>query len=121
MKQHTYINVGVVVVLLALMAWWSFVPISELSDEGTRLLSRGALVAVILLLTAVARTIVGRHPRRQRRMLLGTLGGLTAGIAAATPLSEALGTDVSTLSAIVGVFLGWAVAYQFVKHIPRNA
>jgi ammonia channel protein AmtB len=121
MKRHTVINAFLVIALLALMMWWSFVPVSELSDEGARLLGRVALVSVILLLTAVARTIVGRHPSRQRRMLLGTLGGLTAGIAAATPLSQAFGTDVSTLSAIAGVFLGWTVAYVFVKRLPRNA
>jgi hypothetical protein len=117
-QRHLGVNAGVSVALLAVMLWWSIVP--ELSDEGRRLLARGALLLVMLLVAALARTLVGRNPKRQLRMAVGTIGGMAAGVAASAPLSAAIGTDVSTLSAIAGVFVGWAVAYQFVKRIPRD-
>jgi hypothetical protein len=93
----------------------------SLSDEGVRLLSRAAIVVVVLLVAAFVRTLVGPNPKRQFRMAMGTIGGLIAGIAISAPASQAIGTDVSTLCSIAGIFLGWAVAYQFVKHLPRNA
>lgn len=120
-NRQLFVNAAVALALLALMLWWSFVPAASLSEEGVRLLSRGALLAVLVLVTAFARTIVGRNPKRNVGMLMGTLGGMAAGIAVAAPLSRLFGTDVSSLSAICGVILGWAVAYQFVKHIPRRA
>jgi hypothetical protein len=92
-----------------------------LSDEGVRLLSRAAILVVVVLVTAFARTLVGRNPKRHFRMAIGTVGGMAAGIAVSGPLSGMLGFDVSSLSAMCGIFAGWAVAYQFVKHIPRDA
>ena len=117
--RHGIVNAGLALTVLLVVLWTSVAP--ELSAEGERLLGRGAILVVALLVTAFARTLVGRNPKRHFRMALGTIGGLAAGIWASAPLSAWMGTDVSTLAAIGGVFLGWAVAYQFVKQIPREA
>ena len=92
-----------------------------LSDEGVRLLTKGAILVVVILVTACVRTMVGPNPKRHRRMALGTVGGIAGGIAVASPLSTWFGTDVSALSALGGLLLGWTVAYQFMHHIPREA
>ena len=118
--RHVYVNVTITVVVLLLILWTSISPSELLSNEGVRLLSKGALLVVALLVAAFAKTVVGRNPKRQFRMALGTIGGLATGVAVAPPLSAWIGADVSSLSAMCGVFLGWAVAYQFVKQIPRG-
>lgn len=93
----------------------------ELSTEGVQLLSRAAIIVVVILATAFVRTLVGPNPRRQRWMLLGTVGGLALGIGAANGVSAFAGSDVSALSSIAGVFIGWAIAYQFARRHPRSA
>ena len=97
-----------------------YTSVVTLSDEGVRLLARAAVLVVAILIAAFFHTLVGRNRKRHFRMAIGTVGGLTAGIAVSGPLSKMLGTDVSSLSAMAGVFIGWAVAYQFARHIPRN-
>jgi hypothetical protein len=92
-----------------------------LSDEGVRLLSKGAILVVAILVAAFFRTLIGPNPKRHPRMAIGTIGGLAAGIAMSGPLSQLVDRDVSSLAALAGVFAGWAIAYQFVKHIPRYA
>ena len=119
-RRHFYVSAAVTTALLLLLLWTSISPTAPLTDEGVRLLSKGALLFVALLVAAFARTLIGRNPRRQFRMAMGTVGGIAAGIAVAPALSAWIGADVSSLSAMCGVFLGWAVAYQFVKQIPRN-
>jgi hypothetical protein len=91
-----------------------------LSDEGVRLLSKAAILVVAILVAAFFRTLIGRNPKRNARMAMGTVGGMAAGIAVSSPLSKWFGIDVSSLSAMAGVVLGWVVAYQFIKHLPRN-
>ena len=113
-------SVAITIAVLTLILWTSISTTAPLSAEGVRLLSRGAIVFVALLATAFARTFVGRNRKRHFIMAMGTVGGLAIGIATASPLSMWIGTDVSSLSAMCGVFVGWVVAYQFVKHIPRN-
>jgi hypothetical protein len=92
-----------------------------LSDEGVRLLSKGAILVVAILVAAFFRTLIGPKPKRHPRMAIGTIGGMAAGIAMSGPLSQLVDRDVSSLAALAGVFAGWAIAYQFVKHIPRYA
>jgi hypothetical protein len=67
------------------------------------------------------RTIVGPNKRRGRIMTVGTIGGLAFGIAISTPVSRWYGADVSAIVACIGIILGWAVAWQFAKQIPREA
>lgn len=93
----------------------------DLSPEGVRFISKAALFVVLLLAAAFARTVVGPNPKRHFRMLLGTLGGMALGVALSVPLSKLFDSDVSALSSVAGVLVGWAVAYQFAKQIPRYA
>ena len=92
-----------------------------MSREGIELVSRVALIAVLIVVTAVMRTLVGPSKRRGFYMGLGTLGGMAAGVAAASPASRLFGTDVSVLFACAGIFLGWAVAWPFARRVPREA
>jgi hypothetical protein len=54
-------------------------------------------------------------------MGLGTLGGMAAGVAAASPMSRLIGTDVSVIFACLGIVAGWSVAWIFARRIPREA
>ena len=92
-----------------------------LTYEGFRLVSLTALLAVMILVGAAFRTLVGNGRRRQRVMVLGTLGGMAFGILIAPPLSSWFGAEVSAITALIGIVLGWAVAWQFIKRIPRTA
>jgi len=91
------------------------------SSEGVALVSRVALVAVLIVVTAVMRTVVGPSKRRGFYMGLGTLGGIAAGIGGASLISRWTGRDVSVLLACLGIFAGWAVAWIFARRIPREA
>ena len=92
-----------------------------LSDEGVKFLSKAAIFVVLLLVTAAIRTYVGPNPKRQFGMAIGTVGGIAIGIAMTSTLSAWAGRDVFNFAILAGVFAGWLLAYQFVKHIPRNA
>jgi hypothetical protein len=92
-----------------------------LSHEGVMLLARGGLVAVMILLGAIFRTLYGPGWRRNRIALVGTVAGIGFGILIAAPLSAWLHTDVSAISASLGMFLGLAVGWRFARHIPREA
>jgi len=92
-----------------------------MSNEGVTLISRVVLVAVLIIATAVARALVGPSKRRGFYMQIGTLGGMSGGVAVALLMSRWLATDVSVISACLGIFAGWAVAWMFVRHIPREA
>ena len=92
-----------------------------MSREGVELVSRVALVAFLVVVTAVMRTLVGPSKRRGFYITLGTLGGMTCGVAAASLVSRWLRADVSTISACLGIFAGWIVAWRFARRIPREA
>ena len=92
-----------------------------MSEEGVRLLSRLALLVLLILVTAGMRTLVGPSKRRGRIMTFGTIGGLAFGIAISTPLSRWYGADVSAIVSCMAIILGWGVAWPFAKQIPRAA
>ena len=92
-----------------------------LSYEGEWILSRVALGVVLLLAAAAIKTMVGPSKQRGRVMLAGTVGGITVGVLSAPPLSNAVGVDVSAVSAVIGMVIGWAVAWTFARRIPRIA
>ena len=92
-----------------------------MSNEGVALISRVAVVAGLLLVTAVVRTLVGPSKRRGHFMLIGTLGGMAAGIAAASLMSRWVMTDLSAILACLGILAGWGLAWLFVRRIPREA
>jgi len=85
------------------------------------LVSRVALLAVLILVTAVVRALVGPSKRRGFYMGLGALGGMAAGVAAASLVSRWITRDVSVIFACLGIFAGWAVAWPFARRIPREA
>ena len=92
-----------------------------MSSEGVALISRVALVAVLILVTAVVRTFVGPSKRRGLYMQIGTLGGVAAGIAAASVISHWIMTDVSGIFTCLGISAGWVVAWLFARGIPRES
>ena len=92
-----------------------------MSDEGVRLVSRVALVVVLILAGALVRTAVGSGKQRNRIMAIGTVGGVAFGVLIAMPLSGWFGADVSAITACIGIVLGWFVAWQFAKRLPRTA
>lgn len=119
-QRHANVIAGLAVALALFAAATAILPLAPFSDGGVRLVSKAALVVVALLVTAFARTLIGANPRRHFRMALGTLGGLALGIAISGPLTRMIGAEVSPIAAMCGVIVGWAVAYQFVKGIPRD-
>jgi len=92
-----------------------------LSYEGVGTVSQVALVVVLILITAAIRTMVGPSKQRGRVMLAGTLGGLVIGVICAPALSNALGVEVSPITSIIGIMIGWAVAWLFARRIARAA
>ena len=54
-------------------------------------------------------------------MVLGTLGGLSAGVLFAAIVSPKLGFDVSAVSGAIGMVPGMAVSWLFARRIPREA
>ena len=92
-----------------------------MSNEGVALVSRVALVTVAVLVVAVVRTLAGPNKRRGLYMQVGTLGGMAAGIAAASLMSRWVMTDLSVILACLGIFAGWGVAWPFIRRIPREA
>jgi hypothetical protein len=92
-----------------------------MSHEGVTLISRVALVAVLIVLTAFVRVLVGPSRRRGLYMGIGTLGGMSTGVAAASLMSRWITTDVSAVCAVLGTLAGWGVAWLFARRIPREA
>jgi drug/metabolite transporter (DMT)-like permease len=91
------------------------------SHEGITLISRVALVAVLIIVTALVRVLVGPSRRRGLYMGIGTLGGMSTGVAVASLMSRWITTDVSAVCAVLGILAGWAVAWLFARRIPREA
>jgi hypothetical protein len=91
-----------------------------MSREGVELVSRVALIGFLIVVTAVMRTLVGPSKRRGFYMGLGTLGGIAAGVAAASGVYRWTRTDVSTIFACLGIPVGWSVAWIFARRVPRN-
>jgi len=92
-----------------------------MSAEGVTLISRVALVAVLIVVTAIVRSVFGPGRRRGLYLSMGTLGGITIGVAAGSLMSRWITTDVSVLCACLGIFLGWGVAWHFARQIPRES
>ena len=92
-----------------------------MSSEGVTLISRVVLVAVLILATAVVRALVGPSKRRRFYMQVGTLAGMSAGVAVASLISRWFATDISVIAACLGIFASWGVAWMFARHVPREA
>ena len=83
-----------------------------MSSEGVTLISRAVLVAVLIIATALVRVLVGPSRRRGLYMGIGTLGGMSVGVAIASLMSHWIITDVSVICACLGIFAGWGVDPQ---------
>jgi preprotein translocase subunit SecF len=92
-----------------------------MSDEGLRLVSRLALLVVLILVAALMRTMVGPSRRRARVMAVGTVAGMAFGVLVAVPVSRWFGADTSAIGALMGLVLGWGISWQFARKIPRTA
>jgi hypothetical protein len=92
-----------------------------MSHEGIALISRVAVVAVLIIMTALVRVLVGPSETRGLYMGLGTLGGMGIGVGVASLISVSITTDVSAIGAVLGIFAGWGVAWFFARRIPREA
>jgi len=92
-----------------------------MTSAGVALISRVAFVAVLILVTAIARAVVGPSKTRGSYMVIGTVGGTAVGIAAASLISRWVKTDLSVILACAGVFVGWSVAWRFARRVPREA
>lgn len=92
-----------------------------MSDEGVRLVARGALILVLILGAAVVRTAVG--PSKKRGLVMGAGGftGLAAGILLSYPIRQWFRVELSVISACLGMLIGWAVAWTWAKRVPREA
>ena len=88
--------------------------------EGVWIVSRGAVIVVLILIAAALRTMVGPSKRRGEVVTLGTLGGLTLGVLTATALSATFGVNDSALYAVGGMLIGWAVAWAVALRTPRT-
>ena len=91
-----------------------------MSHEGVTLISRMALVAVLIIATAFVRVLVGPSRRRGFYMGIGTLGGMSTGVAVASLMSRWIAIDVLGILACLGIFAGWGVAWLFARRIPRE-
>jgi hypothetical protein len=85
------------------------------------LVMRAALVVFLIIMAAMFRTLVGPGKTRGRIMLTGTLGGISAGVLLAPPLSQWLEADVSVICACLGMLLGWTVSWLLARRITRVA
>jgi hypothetical protein len=92
-----------------------------MSHEGIVLIARVVLVAVLILLTALVRVLVGPSRRRAFYMGLGTVGGMAAGVFVSWVLSGWTRTNISALTACVSIIAGWIVAWRFARAVPREA
>jgi hypothetical protein len=90
------------------------------SSAGVRLITRAAFMLLVIVVTAVARVLVGRGRQREEIMMVGTLGGLASGVFLAYLISLGIKTDVSAICAFFGIVFGWGVAWRFARHFPRG-
>jgi hypothetical protein len=89
-----------------------------MSNEGVTLISRMALVAVLIVAAAIVRVLVGPSRKRGFYMGVGALGGMSAGIAVASLISRLAMRDVSVVCACLGIVAGWGVAWRFARQVP---
>jgi hypothetical protein len=89
-----------------------------MSHEGVTLISRIALVTLLIVAAAVVRVLVGSSRKRGLYMGIGALGGLSAGVAVAALISPLIMREVSVICACFGIVAGWGVAWRFARRVP---
>src|SRR5262245_66551441 len=103
-------------VLLGCRIW----PIT-MSDEGVMLIVRAALILVMIAVASICRVLAAPGRRGNAFLLAGTLGGITSGVAVASLASRLAGTDVSALTACLGMMAGWCAAAAWSRRAPGGA
>ena len=89
-----------------------------MSHEGVMLISRTALVGLLIVAGAFVRVGVGRSRKRGLYMGIGALGVLSAGVAVAALISPLIMRNVSVVCACLGIVAGWGVAWRFARKVP---
>jgi hypothetical protein len=92
-----------------------------MNSEGLTLVARALLVGFLILAGATVRTLVGPSKKRGGIMMAGGLAGIAFGVLIAYPISRWLKTDVSAITATLGMPLGWAASWPFAKQVPRES
>ena len=78
-----------------------------MSNEGVALVSRVAVLLLLIVVAAFLRAAVGPGQRRGLFMVAGTVGGVSSGVAVADLISRWIGIDVSIIGACLGILAGW--------------
>lgn len=92
-----------------------------MTNEGVALLSRAAVIAVLIFFAALFRVLIGTGTRSGHFMLAGTLGGISLGVGVASLISPWTRTDLSVICATAGIIVGWCVAWLFARRTFRSA
>jgi len=92
-----------------------------MSHEGLVLVVKALVVLALIVAGAMVRTLTGPSRRRGEIFMAGTLAGLAAGVFAAWLISFVVEADLSSITAPVGMIIGWAAAIPFVARIPRSS
>ena len=79
------------------------------------------VVVVTVIVAGVFRHLMGQEKTQRRMMLAETLGGLSLGVLVAYPISNWLKTDVSVISACLGLQVGWTMSWLFARRVKPVA
>jgi glycopeptide antibiotics resistance protein len=92
----------------------------DISNEGLGLIARAALMTMLIIVGAVFRALVGSSRKRHEVMLIGTIAGLSAGVAVSKLLARWTTTDVSVICACAGMIIGWNAAWLIARRVARD-
>ena len=92
-----------------------------MSHEGFVFVMRIAMVLLLIFVGALVRTFAGPSKRRGDTMDAGGLLGLAFGVAFSYIVPASLKMEQSVYFAILGILLGFGVAWLFARRIPREA
>jgi len=92
-----------------------------MTDAGMKLLLRAAVVLLMVAIGAIVRTFIGPSRKRGYVMFAGMFGGMTLAVLFSYAMPPSLNLRESALLAVLGLLVGWAVAWPFARRIPREA
>jgi hypothetical protein len=85
------------------------------------LILRAAVVLLLIAVGAIVRTFIGPSRGRGYAMFAGMFGGMALGVLFSYALPASLKLRESAMLAILGMLIGWALAWPFARQIPRDA
>ena len=92
-----------------------------MTDEGLMLLLRAAIVLLMIAIGAIVRTFIGQSRSRGSVMFAGMFGGIALGVLFSYAMPPASNLRESALLAVLGMLIGWGIAWPVARRIPRNA